>query len=157
MWFDDCGGLTHIHANLWRSPLPELPRHFSAIKSAGVATVFSLEEAVPGQLAREAGLDWRPHFWTDDAPPRADEFDAFLTDLRRIDDKTQVVIHCRAGWGRTGSAISAALIERHGFRAKDAMELFWSRVPRARSVMTGNGQDDAVYALEARIKGRGIP
>ena len=155
-WFDRLGGLTPIHGHLHRSPIPVLPEHFGALRRAGIGVVFSFEEAVPGHLAREAGLDWRPHFWTDDEPPTYAQMDRFLADYLTVPDATPTLMHCKAGWGRAGTALTCALVARHGFTAERALRHYWSRVPSAEAVMTGNGQAEFVRGYAASLRGRGL-
>ena len=154
-WFDRLGGLTPIHRNLHRSPLPYRREHFEQLRKGGIEVIYSMEHAVPGALAREMGFDWRPHFWTDDEPPTPQQMATFLADLGTIGQRPAVV-HCKAGWGRTGSAIVCALIEREGWTPEQALRHYWTRVPAAEAVMIGNGQADFVRGWAAARKGRGL-
>lgn len=156
-WFTRFGGVVHIEGNLHRSPLPYTLEHVRALKSAGIRVVFSMEEAVPGELLRTHGLDWRPHFWTDDAPPTPAQMDRFLEEYRKVPEATPVLVHCKAGWGRTGSAVACALVEKHGWTAEAALKHFWSRVPPARDVMLANRQAEFVRGYAARRLSRGLP
>lgn len=155
-WFDRLGGVTHVHGNLHRSPLPMTRPHFQALRSAGIRVLYSMEEAVPGPLALAHGLDWRPHFWTDDVPPKPDEMRRFLDDYLRVPEETPVLVHCKAGWGRTGSAIACALMAKHGWSAEEALTHYWGRVPAARGVMLSNGQAEFVRGYGATLRGRGL-
>lgn len=155
-WFDRLGGLTPIHGHIHRSPIPVLPRHFRELRQAGIRVMFSFEEAVPGDYATAEGIDWRTHFWTDDEPPKPAQIDAFLADYASVPEHVPTVMHCKAGWGRAGTAITCALIARHGFTAAQALDHYWSRVPRARSVMESNGQAEFVHGYAARLRGRGL-
>jgi protein-tyrosine phosphatase len=154
MWFEELGGVTPITQRLYRSPIPQTRLHARAIAAAGVRTVFSLEEATPGDHLLAEGLAWRPHFWTDDAPPTPAQADAFLADLADH-AHAPALVHCKAGWGRTGTAIACALV-REGLPAERALRHFWSRVPRAEAVMTRNGQAEFVRGFAARVRGRGV-
>lgn len=158
-WFTGLGGLVHVHANIHRSPMPFSGENFRALHDAGIRVIFSMEEAVA--LAephiRGLGFDWRPHFWVDDHPPKPEEVDRFLAEYAAVPDDVPTVMHCRAGWGRAGTAITCALVAKHGFSADDALRHYWSRVPRAERIMTGNGQADFVRGYAARIRGRGLP
>lgn len=155
-WFDRMGGLTHIDGNIHRSPLPFARAHFEALRRGGIRVIYSHEEAVPGGLARELGFDWRPHFWTDDMPPKVAEMDAFLADLRGVPADVPVLVHCKAGWGRTGSAITCALAERHGWSAEEALRFYWRKVPAAERIMDWNGQAEFVRGYVASMRGRGL-
>lgn len=155
-WFDRLGGLTHVHRNIHRSPLPFTRSHFEQLRKGGIEVIFSHEEAIPGKLAREFGFDWRPHFWTDDAPPTPAQIGAFLDDFRTVPETRSVLVHCKAGWGRTGSAIACALMEREGWSAEQALRHYWSRVPAAQAVMRGNGQEAFVRGYGASLQGRGL-
>lgn len=155
-WFDRLGGLTHVDGNIHRSPLPYTREHFEALRAAGIRVIYSHEEAVPGPLAIRMGFDWRPHFWTDDEPPTVEQMDRFLDDFRALDPATPAVIHCKAGWGRTGSAITCALVDRHGWSAEQALAHYWSRVPDAERIMKWNGQAEFVRGYAASLSGRGL-
>lgn len=155
-WYDRMGGLTHVQGNLWRSPLPYVEAHFQDLRKGGIDVIYSMEEAVPGALAQKLGFDWRPHFWTDDAPPTPAQMNAFLADLSGVAPERQVLVHCKAGWGRTGSAIACALALRDSWDAERALAHFWSRVPAAELIMVRNGQADFVRGYCAARLGRGL-
>jgi protein-tyrosine phosphatase len=155
-WFDRLGGLTHVHGNVHRSPLPFTRPHFEQLRKGGIEVIYSMEHAIPGQLARDMGFDWRPHFWTDDEPPTPAQMGAFLDDLRAVGDESPVVVHCKAGWGRTGSAITCALVDRLGWSAEQALRHYWTRVPPAENVMRANGQEAFVRGYAAARSGRGL-
>lgn len=154
-WFDRLGGLTPIEGNLHRSPIPMTREHFHVLRQGGIRVVFSMEEAVPGHLAQSAGLDWRPHFWTDDAPPTRAQVQRFLDDYLTVPETTPVVVHCKAGWGRAGTAITSALVAK-GWSAQKALAHYWSRVPSAQAVMESNGQAEFVRGFAAARAGRGL-
>lgn len=155
-WFDRLGGLTPIDGNLHRSPIPMTREHFQTLRRAGIRVVYSMEEAVPGHLAQSAGLDWRPHFWIDDQPPTPDQARRFVDDYLAVPVDTPVLVHCKAGWGRAGTAITCALVAKHGWSAEQALKHYWSRVPAARDVMTSNGQAEFVRGFAASLRGRGL-
>lgn len=154
-WFDRLGGVVHVAGNLHRSPLPITQAHVRALHAAGIRVVFSMEEAVPGPTLREQGFDWRPHFWTDDAPPTRAQVARFLDEWRAVPADVPVLVHCKAGWGRTGSAIACALVDG-GWSSTRALDHYWSRVPAARAVMESNGQAAFVHGHAAARAGRGI-
>lgn len=153
-WFDRFGGVTPIAGNIHRSPLPYTADHFRQVRDAGIRVLFSHEHAIPA--ARASLFDWRPHFWTDDAPPTPAQMDAFLAEYLAVPDETPVLVHCKAGWGRTGSAITCALVAKHGWTASRALSYYWERVPAARAVMEGNGQAEFVRGYAASRRGRGL-
>lgn len=155
-WFDRLGGLTHVHANLHRSPLPYTRSHFEQLRKGGIDVIFSHEEAIPGKLARDMGFDWRAHFWTDDTPPTPGQIAAFLDDLATVSDDRRVLVHCKAGWGRTGSALACALMVREGWSAEQALRHYWTRVPAAEPIMRSNGQEAFVRGYDAARQGRGL-
>jgi len=65
-------------------------------------------------------------------------------------------VAAEAGWGRTGSAIACALMEREGWSADEALRYYWARVPAAQNIMTSNGQADFVRGWAAARRGRGL-
>lgn len=150
------GGLTPVHENLHRSPLPFTSAHFDRLRAGGIRVVYSMEEAVPAELVRAGGFDWRPHFWTDDKPPTMPQLQRFLGDYLALPRDVPAVVHCKAGWGRTGTAITCALMTKHGWSAERALTHYWSRVPDARSIMEWNGQAEFVRGYGASLKGRGL-
>lgn len=154
-WFDRLGGLTPVHENLHRSPLPFTSAHFDRLHAGGIRVVYSMEEAVPASLVRER-FDWRPHFWTDDQPPTMPQLQRFLDDYLALPPDVPAVVHCKAGWGRTGTAITCALMTKHGWSAQRALTHYWGRVPAARDIMEWNGQADFVRGYGASLKGRGL-
>lgn len=155
-WFDRLGGLTPIRGNLHRSPLPYTRAHVEQLRKGGIEVVFSMEEAAPGRLIQDLGLEWRPHFWVDDMPPTPDQVGTFLDELREVGTERPVVVHCKAGWGRAGTALVCAMIEREGWSAEKALRHQWSRVPAAEAIMRGNGQEAFVRGWAASRAGRGL-
>jgi hypothetical protein len=155
-WFERCGGLTPIQGNLHRSPIPITSEHFRTLKQAGIRVIYSMEEAVPGDLAKAQGFDWRPHFWVDDKPPTYEQMDAFLESYLAVPEDVPTLVHCKAGWGRAGSAITCALISKNDWSAEIALRYYWRRVPDAQSIMTWNGQAEFVRGYAAALQGRGL-
>jgi hypothetical protein len=92
-WFERLGGVTPIEGNLNRSPIPMTREHFRQVREAGIQVVYSMEAAVPGHFAQSAGLDWRPHFWTDDEPPTREQIGRFLDDYLGVPEDTPVLVH----------------------------------------------------------------
>ncbi|HVL47877.1 MAG TPA: protein-tyrosine phosphatase family protein [Candidatus Thermoplasmatota archaeon] len=154
MWFDDLGGLVHVEGNLWRSPIPQTRAHVEAYRRAGIRRVVSLEEEVDPALVAGAGLAWSPHFWTDNAPPTRPQMARLVDELATLGD-APVVVHCKAGWGRTGTAVACALVER-GWSASDALLHFWRRVRGSESLMRRTGQMEFVHGWAAAKRGRGL-
>lgn len=146
-WFTELGGLTHIQGPLYRCPIPQSSRHVEALVNGGIRVVYSMEEEVSGNLLKGRGLDWRPHFWTDDQAPTLEQVERFLADYLALPPEVPRVVHCRAGWGRTGTAIACALMATNGWNSDQALSYYWSRVPRARPHMERNGQAAFVRAF----------
>lgn len=149
-WFEPLGGVTHVHGDLFRCPLPWSRGHFAALREAGVRVVYSFEEAVPGALAEAEGLSWRPFFWVDNGRPSPEEMDAFLADALALPAGTRAAVHCKAGLGRTGMALACVLAARNGWGADEALGAYWARVPLARAIMETYGQADFVREYLAR-------
>jgi len=111
-------------ADLYKKPVPEIPEIESDIRrmiNLGVETVVVLLEKeelfeYPVNLLkeyREAGLGVI-HFPIEDywVPEDLDKFDELLKKISSsITFKKNILIHCRAGMGRTGLVVAALLIK----------------------------------------------
>lgn len=117
-----------------------LAEEMAALRAAGVDVLASLqthEERVelglvdePAAAAR-AGLEFLEFPIADlGVPDRYDSMQPFLTTLRtRLDAGRYVVIHCRAGVGRS-SLVAAALLTGYGVPVDEA----WARISEARGI-----------------------
>lgn len=124
-------GKGHLSVMAHPSGAPDLEAELLGLRSKGVDHVVSLLEpdeaedmdlADEGMFCRKLGLRFTsfpiPDF---DIPPDRDEALELVETLhRRIADGEHIVIHCRAGIGRTG-LIASALLVRDGLTPGAAM------------------------------------
>jgi protein-tyrosine phosphatase len=110
-----------------------------ALRAAGVDVLVSLqthEERVELGLVDEpeaavrAGLEFLAFPIADLGVPDRHEIEPFLATLRdRLDAGRHVVVHCRAGIGRS-SLVAAALLTRYGVPPDEA----WAVISEARGI-----------------------
>ncbi len=118
----------------------------------GIGAVVSLDEyGIPPEAAEECGLVYKhipiPDFHAPDLK-QADEFVDFVT-LQRSENRT-VGVHCRGGYGRTGTLIACYLISQ-GKPADEAINLVRRRRPG--SIETA-GQEHFLHQYEKHLRRR---
>lgn len=90
------------------------------IRAEGITAIVSLtERPLPAQDVQRRGFAYRHLPVVDFTPPSLEQFREFT---RFVDDHDgPVLVHCRAGIGRTGTMLAAYLIA-HGMPAKEALQ-----------------------------------
>jgi protein-tyrosine phosphatase len=132
-----------ISGRLAVAPMPKgggfLEEEIGVWKGAGVDSVLclltdtemsGLQLAQEGELCQAQGMDFVHFPIVDRAVPDASAIRPLIDDMAtRLRQGRRLLVHCRAGIGRTGLVASCCLI-RCGFTATDAM----AAVSRARGV-----------------------
>lgn len=100
------------------------------LKNQGIGALVSLDEnGVSPDLLAERGLAYIHIPVEDFTPPDMDQAAQFVDFTRQQRDNQKVVaVHCRGGYGRTGTLIACYLISQ-GKSAQDAIELVRRRRP----------------------------
>jgi 4-hydroxy-tetrahydrodipicolinate reductase len=129
------------------------PGQARELRDEGVGAVLVLTESPPLAELEEAGLAVAHEPVPDFAPPDAETLDrcvAFVREHARAG--RPVVVHCHAGYGRTGTVLAAVLVAE-GFPPEDAID----RVRRLRpgSIETLE-QEDAVLGYARRRAGEAV-
>lgn len=137
---DDLAGMALPYEDVWE-----------ALLERGIGAVLTLSVArPPGEPAR-AGLAWRHHPIEDFGVPEPRDLDRTWRWVReQLAADRKVVVHCRAGLGRTGMVL-AAFLAADGMDPDDAI----AHVRRLRpgSIETPD-QERFVHAFGARHAGR---
>jgi atypical dual specificity phosphatase len=137
---DDLAGMALPRKGVW----PGLVEH-------GVGAVLSLTHEPPPGDPEAFGLAWRHQPIEDFGVPTPEEFDAawaWVQEQRAAGRR--VVVHCRAGCGRTGMVL-AAFLAADGMRPEEAVALVRRRRPG--SIETPE-QELFVHTFAARHAGR---
>ena len=140
-------------------PMPELGDSMAALRTLGLDKVVSMLPADEAQAlglqyeaacCNAAGMAFTTHPITDFGLPDPAIFDPFAcqigAELRR---GSRIAIHCRAGIGRSGMAVAAALITL-GWNAVQAVE----RVSERRGVSIPDTDDQRRFLADFELRQR---
>ncbi|RLN89933.1 hypothetical protein BBJ28_00004617, partial [Nothophytophthora sp. Chile5] len=111
-----------------------LARDYAAkFRAMGVTCVVRFNEMATYDRKAfvHAGLRHLDLQFPDGSNPSDDVLDRFIRTCER--ESGAVAVHCKAGLGRTGTAIAAFLMKKHGFTAVEAIA--WCRICRPGSIV----------------------
>ncbi len=135
--------------------LRSLDSDLEALRRLGIALVVTLaREPLPPATLHKHGLSWLHLPVPDFSPPGQQQLLELVLRVRdSVDSGKPVVLHCRAGLGRTGTGLAACEISR-GLSAAQAIGTI--RLLRPGSVETP-GQEAALRRFQDTWRSRGGP
>ena len=122
------------------------------LRDRGVGALVNMTERYwdPADL-RDNGLAYLHLPVPDFAPPSTAQVEEFLRFCdEQIREGRAVVVHCRAGMGRTGTMLACYLVHQ-GMDSEEAIRLVRARRPGSIETMS---QEAAVHALNERLQER---
>jgi protein-tyrosine phosphatase len=139
-WFEHFG-FAEVGENLLMGAYPQDAQDVGALADAGVTRIFNLVQDVEYDAgARDTcvaalaavGIDERRVELVDfgSVPPEQIEA-AAQTVLAWLDEGERVYVHCRAGWQRSATVVTAIVALREGVLPNRALELLRVRKPTA--------------------------
>lgn len=81
--------------------------------------------------------------------PTIPQIEAFNTIVEQAGD-TPILVHCKGGYGRTGTMLAAHLIKHRGLSPEDAIRFVRERRPGA---IEGEDQIEILFEYEMSLKG----
>ena len=142
-----------IEGRLAASGLPSSAAQIRWLERNGIDTILTLRESpLPDDWFKGSSIDHKHISMADHAPPTPDKLKTVADEIDlQLREGKNVLVHCLAGVGRTGSSISAYMIMYQGKTAAEAIEAL--RAMRPGSVE--RNQEKAVYDFEKRFRAPG--
>lgn len=126
------GWLCEVEPNLYLSAVPT-PRDVQELARRGVRAVVNVCEEYGGPVARyrRAGIEQLRLPILDYAEPSADEVERALAFMRgHVEAERAVLVHCKAGRGRSATLILCWLVAARGMAPEEAQRALASLRPR---------------------------
>ena len=128
-------------------PRPGTAEH---LKDAGVAAVLTLTESPPLPELAASGLDVRHEPIADFAAPDVETLTRCVAFAQEVmAGGKALVVHCHAGYGRTGTVIAATLVAE-GLSPEEAIDLVRSLRPGSLETY----EQEEVVRRFAKLRGR---
>ncbi|MEM4302797.1 MAG: dual specificity protein phosphatase family protein [Candidatus Caldarchaeum sp.] len=132
------------------SGLPSRRRHIRYIKNRGVSAVISLtEKPLPKNLVENEDIEYFHFPLEDHKPADPRELLKIVNTIQRlVDDGHRVLVHCLAGYGRTGMVLAAYLMKAEGFGWVESLE----KTRRLRPGSVEKNQEKTLQEFESLIR-----
>jgi len=123
-----------------------LEEELPALRQIGIGAIVSLlEDKTKSAIYERHGFEYLLLPAQDDFPPTFEQVEEFLEFAQHQKKHEKgVAVHCRAGWGRTGTLLASYLIEQ-GHTADDAIKVVRQLQPFA---IRSKEQEDFLYRFE---------
>lgn len=121
---NELAGLAHPDS------LGDVVAALTELRNKGIGALVSLDEyGLPSALVNEQGLSYLHIPVPDFHSPEPEQAEAFVDFVKeRRNEGRPVAVHCRGGYGRTGTLIACYLIST-GMTAREAIDLVRRRRP----------------------------
>jgi atypical dual specificity phosphatase len=130
------------------SSAPENSEHLQWLQSQGIKHVLCLDEDYMDVYKKPHHLNVKLIDIVEFEAPDSDTIESIVNYLRNVKERKEpVLIHCRAGWGRTGTILAIYLMEFYNKTAREAIQEV--RNLRPWSIETTE-QEDAVLNYESQ-------
>ena len=128
-----------------------LEEDLALLKKKEITSFISLTEVtLDRNIIEDSGFEYLHLPIVDFSVPTFSQINIFLDFIsNQQSHKSQIVLHCESGFGRTGTMLSIYLVNQKKYTAKDAICLV--RKKRPGSVETPN-QEAIVYKFEEQLK-----
>jgi atypical dual specificity phosphatase len=128
------------------SGLPSRKTHIRFLKQRGVTAIVSLTESpLPDELLAGENIAYLHFPLKDHQPPRPEDVLRIVEAVESlVKSERKVLIHCQAGYGRTGTVLAAYFMKKEGLSWADALA-------KVRSIRPGSvekGQESTLMELE---------